>query len=179
LDTEPPVAETQEAAEQQLQRRLEATRPAFNTGLKGSERRINDRGDTLFISDMRQPSDLAMEQNLTSNEQFFLRTMRAGQETGRASASIQVERDVDGNATSIRTRLHDIEVHAPYRGEGHGDSMLQEIERQARRFASTEIYGLYSASGDSSRVRAFYERNGYRFRARSNGGEEVYKSLLI
>jgi GNAT superfamily N-acetyltransferase len=177
LNEQHPAEETRESVEQDRQRQLEDARPTINTGLKGVERPINDRGDTLFVSDTRPPLDVALERSVTSNERFFLRTMRAGHETGRASASIQIERDEAGYVTRNRTRLHDIEVHGPYRGEEHGDIMLQEIERNARRYASTEVYGLYAASNDSNPVRAFYERNGYRFRPRSDGGEEVYKPL--
>jgi GNAT superfamily N-acetyltransferase len=173
VDREDEMVEKPEANEEQR----EDSRETMHRLIKGEEHPINDRGDTLFVSTMRPPLELALENRMISNERFFVWTKRAGHETGHASASVQIERDEDGNVSKNRTRLHDIGVGTLYRGEGYGDIMLQEVERNARRYASSEIYGLFAADNDADYARAFYERNGYRFRSASGGGEEVYKPL--
>jgi GNAT superfamily N-acetyltransferase len=174
LDEQQQAEKKREPNEQERHTALEEGHPTIERTLKGIERPINDQGDTLFVSDTRPLLEVALDNSTISNERFFLYSERAGNETGRASASIQIERDENGSVVSNRTRLHDIVVNRPYRGEGLGAIMLQEIEQRARHYASTEVYGQFAgASGE----RAFYERNGYRFRPSGFGGEEVYKPL--
>jgi len=174
LDEQHQAEQNQESIEQEHQDALEEGHPTIDRTLKGVERPINERGDTLFVSNTRPPLEVALENSMISNERFFVYSKRAGNETGCAKASIRIERDEKGSVISNRTRLHDIVVNTPYRGEGLGAIMLQEIERRARRYASTEVYGQF---GGADEERAFFKRNGYDFRPSGFGGEEVYKPL--
>lgn len=170
------IDDMQEAAELEYQRLRELSRRLDSPLLPGIERLITDRGDILFTSDMRPTDEVTSEQGAFSVQSLMLRMTRAGQPTGGANAKIEIERDEHG-IISNRTRLQCLEVGRSYRGEGLGDCLLQEVELHARRYGSTEIYGLYSAEGDPTKVRVFYERHGYHFRRRESGGEEVYKPL--
>lgn len=170
-----PAHEAFEQAEQQSRRFLEQTRRTFSGLLSGTDRPINQRGDRLFTSDRPEQRALAAEQQVYRNNQFHLRTTRGGTETGRTAATLELQRDEHG-IVSNRTRLNFIEVHPPYRGQGHSDAMLDEVEQQARRYGSTEVYGAFEPTEAREHARVMYERNGYLFRPHGSA-LEVYKPL--
>ncbi len=176
LDYEYARAEMQEAAEQEHERRRERSQPAQDFK-RGTERSINELGDTLFTADTRQPSEVLSEQQASSREWIYLRTKRAGYETGRTNASIEIQRDERG-MLSNRTWVHDVIITPSYRDQGYDDALLQEVELHARRFGSTEVY--YSLGmDDREEPPAYLERNGYRVRSGGLSGKEAYKPLML
>lgn len=177
LRAEREVREMQERAEGEFRRLLSfAWRGSLN-GLRGTEWQLNDRGDRILISDHRPPRDTLNDQHAYSSDLVLLRTSRAGQETGLASAAVQIRRDIGGEIVYNRTRIQELLVHSSFRKEGLGSAMLEQLEIHARRFGSTEIYGLFSPEGDVEQVRQFYRQHGYEFR-QTPDGEQVYKALV-
>ena len=166
----------QEAAEREQRQARERSRPAraFKSGV---ERPISDLGDTLFTADMRSQREVLWEQAASSREWIYLRTRRAGQETGSGNASIEIQRDERGDIIANRTWLHDIIITPPHRDQGYDDVLLQEVELHARRFGSTEVYYALGIDDDGELPPAL-ERNGYRMRPGGLSGREAYKPLI-
>jgi GNAT superfamily N-acetyltransferase len=177
LRTERSIREMQEQAEREFERLRTYAWRGNHSSLRGIEWPINQRGDHLIVSELRPPREiLADERHAYTNDHFLLRTVRADRETGLASATIQIERDNDAHVIRNRTKIHEMTVHPQFRGEGLGDALIGQIELQARRYGSTEIYGAFDPQGDPERVRAFYRRNGFAFR-HTPESEQVYKIL--
>jgi GNAT superfamily N-acetyltransferase len=138
---------------------------------------INAHGDQLFVNDSRSAEELLNSERLFDKESLYIRTQSSdGHQTGIAKVSIQVEKDINGNIVRNRARLHDILVTPASEGKGFGRELIKEVESQARRFGSTEVYGYFVPEKNPDAVRRFYERNGYQFR-QVGDHEEVYKIL--
>lgn len=167
--------EVQAAAEREYQELRERSHSARDF-MAGVERPINDLGDTLFTSNMRQLRDVLAEQTGASREWMYLRTKHAGYETGRINASIEIERDAQ-DPPKNRTWLHDMIITPLYREQGYDDVLLREVELHARRFGSTEVYYELGAD-DHGKLPPYLERNGYRLRSGGVSGKEAYKPLL-
>ncbi len=178
LRLERAVREMQERAEGEFRRLMAYAWQGRLHNLNGTEWDINQRGDRMLVSKLRLPRDHNNDvQHAYSNDSVLVRTSRAGHETGRGNATIQVERDVGGEIVRNRLRIQELEVHPSFRGEGLGSALLEQLELQARRYGSTEMYGVFSPKDDPDRVREFYRRHGFDFRV-TPGGEQVYKALV-
>jgi GNAT superfamily N-acetyltransferase len=129
------------------------------------------------VADSRSAKELSNSKRPYDNELIWIRTRSSdGNETGKADVNIQVEKDINGNLVRNRTKLQDILVTPTNEGKGLGRELIKEVESQARRFGSTEVYGVFVPKKNPEAVRRFYERNGYQFR-QVGDHEEVYKTL--
>jgi len=172
------IKEMKEQAEREYERLWRFSWPGSYHTLRGREWSLNTHGDRLIMSDLGTPhAALERDNRAYTSDIFLLCTTRAGHETGRASATLYTERDEDGVIERVRTRIHELEVHPPFRGAGLGDALLQQIELQARRFGSDEVYDVFSPQGDTERVREFCKRNKFDFRVTPDG-EQVFKTLI-
>lgn len=191
-------SESQIDGAQEAERRIREAQdlPRYQQLGDGSyQRQFSDRQGrdmTLRVdgNDAQTTARVANESHLTSQQGVRIRvadtaeaatppTFRDKGQIGFANASLEINRDVDGNITDRRLRLQDIKTNETHEGNGVGGQMLDEVERVGRQHNVREIYGNFDPdSGNEAATRRWYQAHGFEFRPSSGVGRgEVYKTL--
>ena len=182
------------AAEQRVQEAQDL--PQYQQLGDGSyQRHFTDRQGrdmTLRVdgNDPQSTAKVAGERGPESQQSIRIRTADTAEATkppafkdkgqiGYANTSLEISRDVNGNETDRRLRLHDIKTNDTHEGNGIGGQMLDEVERVGQQHNARQVYGNFvPEAGKEAATRQWYERHGYELRPKSDGkGEEVHKTL--